>query len=802
MKKLLIYFLLSVFMLNTLAYAAPTALGGLSDKDVKAVKYNKDSVSINYAFVFDGPSEKNNEVMENFKKHIILTNAPDFKPVFSEKNVFVGDWTKQSVENVSNKALNSNARIVISLGYLSTKYYNSLQNKKKTVITIDQYGLRDLGDGFFNPIQQTKKSIELFSRAVSFNNPAVLINEGFYNTRSDWDKIAKEKLPNMNITVIPVSSKSIDKTMSKLANHDAVIFTPIYNLSNDEKQRIVSALNASKVPTFSTLGKEDVQKGVLMGASPLDVDRKIAEATSFSIHNVLAGNKAAPTEIKFTEDQIFYLNADTAEEIGYQPHLKVLNLAEVISSKEVPTYTLSTVFNDLYANNLDIARAQTLVKAARRSSIAAVLKYLPTFGITLGYQQYNEDYAESAKLLYPEKTGVFKLGLEQIIYSPALVTNILIKKKKLDFSKSEALLKEQQMGIEVALLYVETLMLENLIGIQKEYVKESRENLAIARVREQMGKCGREEALRWAAQLSVNEQNLVEMTAELKNIKILISKILHKDQLQNFKLNPLKASDPAFYTSEIHIIDYVTMPETLEKFTQMLIEEAYEVAPELAKLRAAIKMKKYESAMYYQKFFLPDAKLVLEYTSLADRQYTSPMTLPVIDIRTGRPFTMPRSDATNGYLGLFAQWKPFEGGTKIAEIARIKSEIDELKLYELEVKTTLEQHTRDTINKAISAYLSIENKYKASYAAGENYKSVKRMYLEGEAPISQLIDAQKIYLDSKVDAANSQYVFFKELLWVQRGICAVDWTHASARAKAFIEKVKAELPKNPDIQWL
>jgi outer membrane protein TolC len=428
-----------------------------------------------------------------------------------------------------------------------------------------------------------------------------------------------------------------------------------------------------------------------------------------------------------------------------------------------------------------------------------MLRYLPTFGVTLGYQQYDHDYAETVKLSIPEKTGVFKMGIDQIIYSPALVTNILIKKKMVDFSKYETPLKEQDMGIDVALMYIDVLMLENMIKVQQEYVKESRENLAIARVREQMGVCGQEESLRWAAQLNVNEQNLLDMRAELRNLKIGINKILYKNQTVNFELAPLRANDPAFYTSEINIIDYVTTETSLEKFTEMLVEEAYKVAPELAKLRAAIKIKNYESGMYYQKFILPDAKLSLEYTSLTNREFGGPSTIavPVLgSVNMGTPA------ATNGRIGIFAQWTPFEGGTKIAEIARVKAEKEELKLYEQEVKTAIEQHIRDTINKALAGYFSIEKNYKASYSAGENYYRVKDLYLRGEVPIAQIVDAQKIYLDSKVKAMNSQYTFFKELVWVQRGICAVDWTHASPEAKAFIQSIKDNIEKKSDIELL
>ena len=93
----------------------------------------------------------------------------------------------------------------------------------------------------------------------------------------------------------------------------------------------------------------------------------------------------------------------------------------------------------------------------------------------------------------------------------------------------------------------------------------------------------------------------------------------------------------------------------------------------------------------------------------------------------------------------------------------------------------------------------IEKNYKAMYAAQENYMEVKQMYLRGKSPVAQLIDAQHIYLDSKLAAMNSQNKFFQQLVWVQRAICAVNWAAATPESKAFIENVKATLEKRSDI---
>lgn len=816
MKKFFTLLLTTVLLYNTtgLAIAAPLILGATS-ANAEKIEYKKNARTISYAFVFDGPSSKNEAIMKQFEKTITKTTAPDYKAGFSHSNVYVGDWSDHGAKIASEKALESNAMMVISLGYLSTKYLNERPNKKKFVVTIDQYGLRDMGDDFFNPVQQSVKGAQLFKRLINFKKTAILMNDSFYKTRKDWDSFLAPKLTGINFEVIPVNNDNITEALQKVSSgYDAVIITPLFNLDETKKHELINQLNSKKLPTFSTLGREDVNDGVLLGAGAYDLDRKLAEATSFNIKGVLMGDKTKPKQIQFYEDEIVYINQDTADLIGYDPHLRVLNNAEIISHKAPTVYNLSTVFNTLYTQNLDIERKKLLVKAARRASLAAMLKYLPTFQMTLGYQSYNQDYAESVSLMVPEKTGIFQAGLEQVIYSPALVTNILVKKKMVDFTKQEEFLTEQNMGINIALLYIETLMLENVVNIQKEEVKESRENLAIARVREKMGKCGKEEPLRWASQLLSEEEELLTMNADLKNLKIAINKLLNKDQKESFKLAALKANDESFYTKDIKIIDYVITPKALEQFTGMLIEEAYRVAPELAKLKAAKKMKQYEMAMYYQKFILPDAKLNLTYTSLMDRQFAKNMPyLPASPSQAFGPYIANhgstwtslnalRPDATNLQFGMFAQWKPIEGGTKIAEIARLRAEIAELDKYEDEAKTGIEEHIRGTINKAVSGYFSIEKNYKAMSASGENFKRVQDMYLKGDIPITHMLDAQSTYKDARIKAMNSQYVFFKELFWVQRGICAVDWAKASPEAKQFIENVKLKLEKRGDIEFL
>jgi len=772
----------------------------------------KTGQSIKFAFVLDGPSDKNAELLKTFKEQISKSIQPEYNAVFPDNLIFTGDWSAEGVKAASEKALSSDCTTVISLGALSSKYLDEKKDKKKFVVTLEQYGLRDLGEGFFSPIQQSLNDIIVFQQLSQnkFTKMAILINENFYKNRKDWDELIAKKFASrdlkLDFKVISVG-KDINKTLNAINSEcDAVFITPLFNLSTDQRKELFAAINARSLPSFSTMGKEDVELGVLYGSGNADLDRKLAQATAFNIQSAMMGNKGKSEKLSFNEEKLFYVNQDTADATGIPLHLRMVNNAVIITTKQPVKLTLAEVLDELASNNLDIERKKLLVKAAKNASLSAKLRYLPTLGMTLGWQRYSEDFAESAKLTTPERTGIFNIGIDQVIYSPALVTNILIQHKKVDFTKQEQYLVEQNLGIETALLYIDTLILENVIKAQQELVKESRENLAIAKTRANFGYSGKEEIMRWSSQLSVSEQNLLEMTAAYKNLKVQMAKLLHRPQNEDISFAPLKSNDPAFFTSEIHVIDYVVTPQNLERFTQMLVEDSIKVAPELAKLRAALKMKGYEKGMFIQRFVLPDAKLSLEYTSLFDRHYTSPVDLPLFvppPYGTGmQSFTLPPAKPTFGRMGLFAQWKPIEGGHKFAEIARVNNEQKELKKYVEEVELAMEEHVRETINRAFSAYFSIDKNHKAMFASKENYEIVKDKYLKGKAPISQVIDAQQVYINSMLKASNSQYEFFKELVWVQRGLCSINWTKPTKSAQGFIERVRTELKPWNDINLL
>ena len=215
-------------------------------------------------------------------------------------------------------------------------------------------------------------------------------------------------------------------------------------------------------------------------------------------------------------------------------------------------------------------------------------------------------------------------------------------------------------------------------------------------------------------------------------------------------------------------------------------------------------MKKIEMANYAQKFVLPNAKISLEHSRQFDRNlpYEDEGHLQMASTYAstygmyGTPWL--NLDKTSSRVLVAAEWKPFEGGHKIAEIARCKSELNELKAYLEQVNTEIEMKVRSVVNRAISKYFMIEKSYKAMFAQSENYQATKEKYLLGEISINQIADAQQLYFAAKVDSLNSQYDFMKELIWVQRGLLSIDWANASDEAKKWINNIPNVLPAEQD----
>ena len=75
-----------------------------------------------------------------------------------------------------------------------------------------------------------------------------------------------------------------------------------------------------------------------------------------------------PYYVNFVNNNSLYFNKDTAQELGYNPHLRLLRTTvEVVTTAKAPVRDFGYVLKTFDERNLTVQRKQYLVSAARRS---------------------------------------------------------------------------------------------------------------------------------------------------------------------------------------------------------------------------------------------------------------------------------------------------------------------------------------------------------------------------------------------------------------------------------------------------
>ena len=103
MKRFLSVALASIMLLSYTGTSCAFANQAMSQQ--KALQAAPNARTIELAFLFDGPSDKNKSILETFQKTITKSLLPDYKASFPNDLIFTGNWTEQSAKEISEKAL-------------------------------------------------------------------------------------------------------------------------------------------------------------------------------------------------------------------------------------------------------------------------------------------------------------------------------------------------------------------------------------------------------------------------------------------------------------------------------------------------------------------------------------------------------------------------------------------------------------------------------------------------------------------------------------------------------------------------
>jgi outer membrane protein TolC len=321
---------------------------------------------------------------------------------------------------------------------------------------------------------------------------------------------------------------------------------------------------------------------------------------------------------------------------------------------------------------------------------------------------------------------------------------------------------------QTAMAYLTLLQAQTLERIQRENAALSRENLALARVRNQVGMAGPGEVLRWEAQLANARSAVIDAIAQRNQAEILLNRLMDRPLEEPFLIRETSLDDKGLLSSDPRFRKQLSNPFRFKILREFMVEEAKRVSPELKRFSSLKSAARRRLTSARRSLWLPTVGLN---ASAAHEFYRGGAGSEPLELPPGSPeLPLPDPDRINWYVGLSAELPLYEGGVRYADIDHGKSRLAELEAQRKATEALLAQRVRSALHQAGAAFAGIRLAEAAAKAARDNLGVVQEAYSRGTQGAIVLLDAQNQALVAELASSNSVYAFLLRLIEVERGI--------------------------------
>ncbi len=269
---------------------------------------------VRIGFVIDGPWDRLKETQAEFEKEIADLLGGEFDVRFPETKQIMGNWTDKAVSDGINRLLaDPGVDLVIALGVLASNDAAIRGDLPKPVLApvvldVDLQGLpqKDGASGvknlsytaFPNPF---RRDLEMFQRIVPFKKLA-LLSAAYYGgtTLQEFDQRFPQVVKELGLEVQRITvGESAKEALAKIEpDVEAVYLPPLLHLSPEEHERLIKGLIGCKLPSFSLLGRWDVERGVFAGLATEETFPRLARRTALNIQRILLGEDAGYPSVR------------------------------------------------------------------------------------------------------------------------------------------------------------------------------------------------------------------------------------------------------------------------------------------------------------------------------------------------------------------------------------------------------------------------------------------------------------------------------------------------------------------------
>lgn len=743
--------------------------------------------------LIDGPWEQNDEITRTFEQEVVDLTGREFDVTFPESKRVIGDWTVGGVSRGLDGLLaDPEVDIVITAGVLGSNEAGHRGVFAKPVIApfvinaqLQNIPLADGASGVRNFTYVTFPSdvlhnIQIFQTVVPFTRMAYLYTPVVIESIPELVQNLTRAVSELDIQIdfVPIQGDVSAAVQAIPDAVEAVYVLPLLGLDEAQTDRAIQALIERKLPTFSVVGTNEVERGMLVGTAPDFNIPKLGRRVAINVQRILLGEDPSTFRVLFTRGERLTINMTTARRIGVYPPWAVLTDATLIDPQRKiadRSISLGDAVREAIDANLDLRAAEAAVSAGEGDVYGARSRLLPQAQVSVTGAVIDGDAGSSFQA---EKQVTGALSASQVIFSEKAFANVSIQKRLQagrEYQRDEVRLDVVR---EAAVAYLNVLRGKTFERIQRENLRVSRQNLELAMVRRDIGASGPAEVYRWESQIATDQRRVIEANVQRNLAEMGLNRVLRRPLEESFRVEEIGLDDPRLMTRHERFHRFIDNPWRFRVLRMFLVNEGLANAPELKQLAEAVGVQDRLVTSARSSFFSPTIGAEGEVSRILHRS------------GAGTQAPAVGGDAT-WQVGVSASLPLFEGGARFSGWRQAQDELAKLRFEEKAARDRIEQRIRSSLHTMGGSFASIKLSQSAAAAARKNLELTVDAYSRGVVAILALLDAQNAALVAEQASANAVYDFLADLMEVERSVGSFSFFLSDGEMDELLNRLEA-----------
>jgi outer membrane protein len=590
-----------------------------------------------------------------------------------------------------------------------------------------------------------------FHRIIGFTHLVVLADPLALQVVREFRSKAMELQATSGATIVLRPTNNIADALANLptGTHDAVYVTPLMRLSSDDFRSLADQLAQRKLPTFSLLGRSEVEQGILLAtSSDTEWNERLARRVALDIQRIIEGDDAAGIEVGIASEERLVVNMHTAQLIGFSPHWDDLTDAVQLAADNMQDQRPMSLLQALDAaihNNPTVRASQLGADIAADQTRVARSALLPSLAANVSHTQIDASHANP--LLLAQRTSEAGGTAQVPLYRDSAWAGWSVSRHLAAAADEQARQELLDTLQQTATAYFGLLRTKSVESVRRQNVENTRQNLETSRAREAVGLSTRSDYLRWVAQMASARQDLLTAEANGRQATVELGRLIHDDSSHPLVVAEAGIDEPLTWIASPHTQRYLDTPAKWTVFREFILAQAHQYSPEVKRADELFAGQQREVTSARRAFFIPDIAAV----GIASDQFS----------RGGAGSERTPLTPNNGtwFVGIQATIPIFSGGALKARLSENRHQLKQLDAQRDATVDAVDARARSVLARIPSSYPAIALSREAAAAAHENYTKVADAYARGVVSITDLISAQDASLNAELSQAQATFTF-------------------------------------------